>query len=126
MAIQWNDVRANFNDANSAMGNAQKGLSQAGTVFGELRKSILDEEQRAIENDYRQKVFDENVRQFGLQYALDQDKFAEQKRATLADEDYKDRSLEEQIRAAKAQEQHNAASLGLQQQQFNYQKDLDR
>ena len=65
MALQWNDVRVNFNDPNSAMSNAQSSISKVGTVFGELKKTILDEEQKAIENAYRQKVFDENVRQFG-------------------------------------------------------------
>lgn len=100
MAIQWNDVRANFNDANSAMGNAQRGLSQAGTVFGELRKAILDEEQKAIENEYRQKVFDENVRQFGLQHALDQDKFAEQQLQNKIANEYNDRKLEQEWKIA--------------------------
>ena len=135
MAIQWNDVRANFNDANSAMGNAQSGLSQAGTVFGELRKSILDEEQRAIENGYRQKVFDENVRQFGLQYGLDQDKLAEQIRAAQADEAHQAAVLEESIRNNKAQEglraqeiaaqrAYNMGRLGLDQQRFKHETDL--
>ena len=134
MAIQWNDVRANFNDANSAMGNAQKGLSQAGTVFGELRKSILDEEQRAVENDYRQKVFDENVRQFGLQYGLDQDKLAEQIRAAQAGEAHDAAVLKAQIesgnadRALRAQEiaaqrAYNMGRLGLEQQEFKHRMD---
>lgn len=86
MDIQWKDVSANFNDTNSAMANAREGISKAGTVFGELRKAILDEEQRAVENAYKQKVFDENVRQFGLQHALNQDKLAEQIRANQANE----------------------------------------
>lgn len=119
MAIQWNDVRANFNDANSAMGNAQRGLSQAGTVFGELRKAILDEEQRAIENDYRQKVFDENVRQFGLQYGLDQDRLAEQIRAAQADEAHDAAVLEETRRANQEKEKIdriNAANQAAYQQ----------
>ena len=86
MAIQWKDVNVNFNDVNSAMANAQSGISNAGTVFGELRKAILNEEQKAIDNAHRQKVFDENVRQFGLQHALNQDKLAEQIRANQANE----------------------------------------
>lgn len=86
MDIQWKDVNVNFNDTNSAMANAREGISKAGTVFGELRKAILDEEQRAVENAYKQKVFDENVRQFGLQHALNQDKLTEQRRANQANE----------------------------------------
>lgn len=134
MAIQWNDVKADFNDANSAMGNAQKGLSQAGTVFGELRKAILDEEQRAVENEYRQKVFDENVRQFGLQYGLDQDKLAEQIRAAQAGEAHDAAVLKAQIesgnadRALRAQEianqrAYNMGRLGLEQQESKHRID---
>lgn len=135
MAIQWNNVKADFNDTNSAMNNAQQGLSQAGTVFGELRKAILEEEQKAIENNYRQKIFDENIRQFGLQYELDQDKLAEQSRASLADEAYKNAALEAQIksdeanRALRAQEianqrAYNMGRLGLDQQRFKHEIDL--
>ena len=123
MAIQWNDVRANFNDANSAMGNAQRGLSQAGTVFGELRKAILDEEQRAIENDYRQKTFDENVRQFGLQYGLDQDRLAEQIRAAQADEAHQAAVLEETIRANQEKERIDRINAA---NQYAYQQGLLR
>lgn len=93
MALQWNDVRVNFNDTNSAMSNAQSGISKVGTVFGELKKTILDEEQKAIENAYKQKVFDENVRQFGLQYALNQDKFAEEQLQNKLTNEYRDKKL---------------------------------
>ena len=134
MDIQWNDVIADFNNANSAMGNAQSGLSQAGTVFGELRKAILEEEQKAIENEYRQKIFDENVRQFGLQYGLDQDKLAEQIRAAQAGEAHNAAVLEESIRNNKAQEglraqeiaaqrAYNMGRLGLDQQRFKHEID---
>ena len=112
MALQWNDVKANFNDANYAMANAREGISKAGTVFGELRKTILDEEQKAIENAYKQKVFDENTRQFGLQYALNQDKLAEQVRANQAMEAFRDRDLaarREDNRAARAIQARSAA-----------------
>lgn len=111
MALQWNDVRVNFNDTNSAMSNAQSGISKVGTVFGELRKAILDEEQKAIENAYKQKVFDENVRQFGLQHALNRDKFAEEQlqhkitnefndRKLTLETDYNNRRLAQELRIA--------------------------
>lgn len=111
MNIQWKDVNANFNDTNSAMANAREGLSKAGTVFGEIRKSILDEEQRAIENAHRQKVFDESVRQFGLQHALNRDKFAEEQlqhkitnefndRKLTLETDYNNRRLAQELRIA--------------------------
>ena len=93
MALQWNDVRVNFNDTNSAMANAQSGISKVGTVFGELKKTILDEEQKAIENAYKQRLFDENVRQFGLQHALNQDKFAEEQLQNKLTNEYRDKKL---------------------------------
>lgn len=93
MALQWNDVRVNFNDTNSAMANAQSGISKVGTVFGELKKTILDEEQKAIENAYKQRIFDENVRQFGLQHALNQDKFAEEQLQNKLTNEYRDKKL---------------------------------
>ena len=105
MALQWNDVKVNFNDANYAMANAREGISKAGTVFGELRKAILDEEQKAVENAYKQKVFDENIRQFGLQHALNQDKLAEQIRSNQATEAFRDKDLaarREDARASRA------------------------
>ena len=77
-SIGWNDTRADFNDANSAMSNANTSISQTGTVFDKLRQSILDEEQKAVDNAYRIKLFDENVKQFGMQYALAQDELGEE------------------------------------------------
>lgn len=93
MALQWNDVRVSFNDPNSAMSNAQSSISKVGTVFGELKKTILDEEQKAIENAYKQRIFDENVRQFGLQHALNQDKFAEEQLQNKLTNEYRDKKL---------------------------------
>lgn len=100
MDIQWKDVNVNFNDTNSAMANAREGISKAGTVFGELRKAILDEEQRAVENAYRQKVFDENVRQFGLQHALNRDKFTEEQKQNDITNQYNDRKLAQDLKIA--------------------------
>ena len=76
--MRWNPVSVNFNDASAFMRNAGDSLSKAGTVFGELRKSILDEEQRAIENAYKEKMFNENVRQFDTRLGWDKDKFSQE------------------------------------------------
>lgn len=126
MALQWNDVRVNFNDTNSAMANAQSGISKVGTVFGELRKSILDEEQRAIENAYKQKVFDENVRQFGLQYALNQDKLAEQIRSNKANEANtirgQDLNYKSTIRGQDLNYKSSMASIGAQNARLNFEQ----
>ena len=114
MALQWNDVKVNFNDANYAMANAREGISKAGTVFGELRKAILDEEQKAVENAYKQKVFDENIRQFCLQYALNQDKLAEQIRSNQATEAFRDKDLAARREDARASRAIQARSADIQ------------
>ena len=96
MAINWNQIKADFGDANAAMRNSQAGISQAGTVFGDLRKAVLDEEQRAVENAYRESQLQldkdklaENVRQFGITNQLNLDKLAEEQRANKALEQYR-------------------------------------
>lgn len=126
MALQWNDVRVNFNDPNSAMSNAQSSISKVGTVFGELKKTILDEEQKAIENAYRQKVFDENVRQFGLQYALNQDKLAEQIRSNKANEANtirgQDLNYKSTIRGQDLNYKSSMASVGAQNARLNFER----
>ena len=76
--LRWNSVNANFNDVNSAMGNSISGISQAGTIFGDLRKSILDEEQRAVDNAFREKQFDEQVSQFAATHGLNEEQLREQ------------------------------------------------
>ena len=123
MALQWNDVRVNFNDTNSAMANAQSGISKAGTVFGELRKAILDEEQKAVENAYKQKVFDENIRQFGLQHALNQDKLAEQIRANQAMEAFRDKDLAARREDARASRAIQARSADIAAQRLRLEMD---
>lgn len=75
--LNWNPVSVNFNDASSFMRNAGDSISKAGTVFGELRKSILDEEQRRIENEFNQKKLEENIRQFEANLGLQRDQLTE-------------------------------------------------
>ena len=69
--LRWNSINANFNDANSAMGNSLTGISQAGTIFGDVRKTILAQEQNAIDNAYREQALNEQIRQFGLSHELE-------------------------------------------------------
>ena len=64
--LKWDSINANFGDVNAAMRNSLTGISQAGTIFGELRKSILDEEQRAIDTAFRERAFQQNADQFGI------------------------------------------------------------
>lgn len=112
--IRWDSIGANFGDVNGAMGNSIRGISQAGTVFGELRKSILDEEQRAVDNAYREKAFNENARQFGLAHALDKDKLFETSRHNVASENLTSRGQDIQSRGQNLN--HEAAMAGVQVQ----------
>ena len=64
--LDWRPVQANFNDANSAMSNSTSNISQAGTIFGQMRKNILEEEQKAIDNEYKERTLAESARQFNL------------------------------------------------------------
>ena len=111
--LRWNSVNADFNDVNSAMGNSIRGISQAGTVFGDLRKSILDEEQRAVDNAYREKAFDENVRQFGLKHALDEDKLFETGRHNVASEGLTARGQDVQTRGQDLSHSAAMANVGV-------------
>ena len=96
MAIQWNQVKSDFSGSSSSMKNAMTGISQAGTVFDKMHQTILDEEQRAIENAYKESQLQldkdklaEDVRQFSITNQLNLDKLAEEQRANKALEQYR-------------------------------------
>ena len=91
--LDWNSVQVNFNDANSAMNNSANNISQAGTIFGQIRKSILEEEQKAIDNVYKERTLAENARQFNLTNSLGRDKLSEENRSNIANEGLKEREL---------------------------------
>ena len=93
--LDWNSVQANFNDANSAMNNSANNISQAGTIFGQIRKSILEEEQKAIDNEYKERALIENARQFNLTDRLGRDKLSEENRSNKINEGLKERELNE-------------------------------
>ena len=93
--LDWNSVQANFNDANSAMNNSANNISQAGTIFGQIRKNILEEEQKAIDNEYKERTLAENARQFNLTDRLGRDKLSEENRSHIANEKLKERELVE-------------------------------
>ena len=120
--INWQQVRADFNDTNNAMKTGIGAISQAGTVFGELRKSILDQEQREIDNAYREKTFNENVRQFGLKHALDEDRFREDVRQFGLNYALNQQRFEEDIRHNKATEGLQGKANSLTEAKFNLEK----
>ena len=70
--------KCQFQWCKQCYGNSIRGISQAGTIFGDLRKSILDEEQKAIDNAYREKEFNEQVSQFAATHGLDENMLKEQ------------------------------------------------
>lgn len=125
--LRWNPVSVNFNDANQAMGNAMRGISQAGTIFGELRKSILDEEQRAIENAFKEKQLAENVRQFDTRLGWDQDKFSQEQAWNREkfgkEQEFNYTKLKEDSAYHQASLANQAFSNQLHAAQFQWQKD---
>ena len=108
---RWNDVRADFGDTGRMFSAAQQGLSNAGTVFGQLRASVLAEEQKGIDNAFREKQLSENIRQFGLTNALERDKFGETQRRNLVLEE--DADLDRTQRFDIASMQNKTAMAGV-------------
>ena len=108
---RWDDVRADFRDSNQMFGIAQQGISNAGTVFGQLRASILAEEQKSVDNAFREKQLSENIRQFGLTNALEKDKFGETQRRNLVLEE--DADLDRTQRFDIASMQNKTAMAGV-------------
>ena len=108
---RWNDVRADFGDTGRMFSAAQQGLSNAGTVFGQLRASVLAEEQKGIDNAFREKQLNENIRQFGLTNALERDKFGETQRRNLVLEE--DADLDRTQRFDIASMQNKTAMAGV-------------
>ena len=109
--LDWNSVQANFNDANSAMNNSANNISQAGTIFGQIRKSILEEEQKAIDNEYKERTLAENARQFNLTDRLGRDKLLEENRSHIANEGLKERELVETSKYRQAELGLRSATL---------------
>ena len=104
---QWGQVNADFSDSSRMFDFFQKGLSNAGTIFGQLRASILEEEQRAVENAFREKNLSEQIRQFGITSDLNRDKLNEDIRY----HDIQDANADDDRsqRATQAEMQHRAA-----------------
>ena len=109
--LDWNSVQVNFNDANSAMNNSANNISQAGTIFGQIRKSILEEEQKAIDNEYKERTLAENARQFNLTDNLGRDKLLEENRSNRTNEGLKERELVETSKYRQAELGLRGASL---------------
>lgn len=106
-------INADTNAGTGAMAGASQSFSHAGTVFGELRKSILDEEQRAIENAYNEKKMAEQIRQFNEQLGWDKNKFAQ-------DLGFRREELDETKRYHSGSLANQAAGLALQRQEHDF------
>ena len=113
---KWQNISVNFNDANSLMNTAMGGISKAGTVFSKLRDDIIAEEQRALDNAYKQQTFDENVRQFEAQQLWNREK-------AIADKDHAIRLEDIRFKNRLAEmEQQQKNALALQQARLDYEK----
>ena len=117
--LKWDSINANFGDVNAAMRNSLTGISQAGTIFGELRKSILDEEQRAIDTAFRERAFQQNADQFGITTALEKDKMLESSRHNLATEQSTLRGQDLANQAAMANAQMERDKFNLTNDEYN-------
>ena len=117
--LKWDSINANFGDVNAAMRNSLTGISQAGTIFGELRKSILDEEQRAIDTAFRERAFQQNADQFGITTALEKDKILESSRHNLATEQSTLRGQDLTNQAAMANAQTERDKFNLTNDEYN-------
>lgn len=106
-------INADTNAGTGALAGASQSFSHAGTVFGELRKSILDEEQRAIENAFNEKKMAEQIRQFNEQLGWDKDKFAQ-------DLGFRREELDETRRYHSGSLANQAAGLALQRQEQDF------
>ena len=106
-------ISADTNAGTGAMAGASQSFSHAGTVFGELRKSILDEEQRAIENASNEKKMAEQIRQFNEQLGWNKDKFAQ-------DLGFRREELDETRRYHSGSLANQAAGLALQRQEQDF------
>ena len=112
--LRWDSVNANFNDVNGAMDNSIRVISQAGTVFGDLRKSILDEEQRAVDNAFREKQFDEQVSQFAATHGLNENELREQIRHNQESERLTGEGQKVQMRGQDLSHKAAMAGVGVQ------------
>ena len=108
MAIQWNQVRPDFSGSSTSMKNAMTGISQAGTVFDKMHQTMLDEEQRAVENAYKDAQLAQAQNQFELS-------LAETNRANLAKEKHQADTLEATKKANDALAQYRRDTLAIQQ-----------
>ena len=117
--LKWDSINANFGDVNAAMRNSLTGISQAGTIFGELRKSILDEEQRAIDTAFRERAFQQNADQFGITTALEKDKMLESSRHNLATKQNAIRGQDLVNKAAMANAQMERDKFNLTNDEYN-------
>lgn len=108
MAIQWNQVKPDFSGSSTSMKNAMTGISQAGTVFDKMRQTMLDEEQRAAENAYKDAQLAQAQNQFELS-------LAETNRANLAKEQHQADALAVTKAANDALAKYRKDTLAIQQ-----------
>lgn len=115
----WRSVNVNFNDSNTAMRNAQAGFTNTADVFSNINREIMQREKQALDEAYRQKALDENIRQFEATHALNRDKFNENVRQFGITSDQDQQRIDETIRHNRASEANAGASVALARAKYN-------
>lgn len=69
--LSWNNINANFGDTASLMNAAQQGMSNAGNLFGQAVTGLREREKMELDNAYRERSFDESIRQFEAKFGQD-------------------------------------------------------
>lgn len=60
--LRWDEIRADIGNPNQSLAIGQHALSQAGTVFGELRKQMLEREKQEWDMKHREAELAETMR----------------------------------------------------------------
>lgn len=60
--LRWGAIRADIGNPNQSLGIGQSALSQAGTVFGEMRKQMLEKEQQEWDRAHKEAQLAETIR----------------------------------------------------------------
>lgn len=126
----WNNVSANFGDAASLANSAQQGMSSAGTIFGRITDQLRQREKMVLDNAYRDKAYDESVRQYEKTFGENARQFDERmaQNASQFDATQALKREEMALNAALQREQiaasraNAAASNSLARQRFNWEQ----
>lgn len=119
---EWRSVSADFRDANSAMSNAQRGFSDAGTIFSRINEQLYQNEKLALDEAYRQRTLDEDIRQFEKTHGLNERKLDEEVRQFGLTHQLNRDKLAEDIRSHNLSHSAAMANVEVARQRLNLEK----